>query len=98
MISYYVPTMYRIDFTKEAREDAKQLAKSEPRAYNKLKRLLKELQDHPTTGTGKPKQLSGDRAGQWSRRITDKHRLVYTINNNEITVLVLTTYGHYDDR
>ena len=60
--------------------------------------LLVEIMEHPTTGTGKPERLSGDRAGQWSRRITDKHRLVYTINDTQITVLVLTTYGHYDDK
>ncbi|MBQ1696985.1 MAG: Txe/YoeB family addiction module toxin [Bacteroidales bacterium] len=90
--------MYSIDFTKKARQDAEKLSKDEPSAYKKLSRLIRELEEHPTTGTGKPERLSGDRAGQWSRRITDKHRLVYTINDNEITVLVLTTYGHYDDK
>ena len=42
--------------------------------------------------------VKGDRAGQWSRRITDKHRMVYTINDMEVVVLVLTAYGHYDDK
>ena len=90
--------MYNVEYTKKAEKGLKQLRKSEPDAFKKAMGLLLELMEHPTTGTGKPKQLSGDRAGQWSRRITDKHRLVYTINNNEITVLVLTTYGHYDDK
>ncbi|MCH5308145.1 MAG: type II toxin-antitoxin system YoeB family toxin [Prevotella sp.] len=36
--------------------------------------------------------------GQWSRRITQKHRLVYEIHDAEVVVLVLTAYGHYDDR
>ena len=90
--------MYSIDFTKKARQDAEKLFKDEPSAYKKLSRLIRELEEHPTTGTGKPERLSGDRAGQWSRCITDKHRLVYTINDTTITVLVLTTYGHYDDK
>ena len=89
---------YRLVYTDKANKGLAKLYKNEPKAFDKAVRLIKELEEHPTTGTGKPEQLSGDRAGQWSRRITDKHRLVYTINNNEITVLVLTTYGHYDDR
>ena len=90
--------MYAIQYTKKAEDGLKKLRQSEPSAFKKALKLLEELIDHPTTGTGKPKQLSGDCAGQWSRRITDKHRLVYTVNDNEITVLVLTTYGHYDDK
>ena len=54
------------------------------------------MKNHPKTGTGKPKPLSGDRAGQWSRRITDKHRLIYEIHDHE--VVVLAAYGHHDDR
>lgn len=90
--------MYAIQYTKKAEDGLKKLRQSEPYAFKKALKLLEELIDHPKTGTGKPKQLSGDCAGQWSRRITDKHRLVYTVNDNEITVLVLTTYGHYDDK
>ena len=43
-------------------------------------------------------KLKGDRAGQWSRHITKRHRLVYEIHDAEVVVLVLTTYGHYDDK
>ncbi len=42
--------------------------------------------------------MSGDRQGQWSRRITKKHRLVYEIHDNIVTVLVLTAYGHYEEK
>ena len=35
---------------------------------------------------------------KWSRHITQKHRLIYTINDNVMTVLVLTAFGHYDDK
>ena len=73
------------------------LDKSEPKAYQKAIRLIDELREHPTTGTGHPEPLRGDRAGQWSRRITDKHRLVYRIYETEVVVLVLTAFGHYED-
>ena len=64
----------------------------------KLDRLLDELEHHPRTGTGSPKQLKGDLAGYYSRRITQKHRLVYGIDDGMVVVLVVAAYGHYDDK
>lgn len=90
--------IYDIEFKDKAMYDLAKLAKSEPKAFLKAQALIAELKEHPRTGTGHPEQLSGDRAGQWSRRITQKHRLVYEINDNEVIVLVLTSYGHYNDK
>lgn len=90
--------IYEIDFTDTAKSDVVLLKRSEPQAYRKLLKLLEELILHPTTGTGHPKPLGNNRAGQWSRRITDKHRLIYQVQEKEIIVLVLSTYGHYDDK
>lgn len=90
--------MYILKFEDEAKEDLAKLKRSEPKSFEKATKLLEELQDHPKTGRGKPKPLSGDRSGQWSRRITDKHRLVYKIKDDEVIVLVLSAWGHYDDK
>lgn len=89
---------YNVIVKEKAQLDLKKLFRSEPNAYRKALRLISELYDHPRTGTGKPEPLSGDRAGQWSRRITQKHRLVYEIHDTEVVVLVLTAYGHYEDK
>lgn len=88
---------YRIKFTASATKDVRLLQRDEPSAYKKLKKFIEELKTHPTTGTGHPHRLTGDRAGQWSRSITKKHRLVYEVHDDEIIVLVLAAYGHYDD-
>ena len=90
--------MYTLKFSPQALEDLSKLKKSEPIAFKKAGKLLAELQEHPQTGTGKPEPLSGDRSGQWSRRITQKHRLVYEIEENIVTVDILSAYGHYDDK
>lgn len=92
--------MYQLRFDDEATEGIARLKKSEPVAFKKLVKLLSELQEHPKTGTGKPKPLGGDRAGQWSRHISDKHRLVYTIDEDEVVsiVEVLSVWGHYGDK
>ena len=89
---------YFIDYTDQAETDILRLRAEDSKAYEKLKMFIAELKEHPKTGTGHPEQLKGDRAGQWSRRITKKHRLIYTINDDVVTVLVLTAYGHYDDK
>ena len=90
---------YTIIISKEADEDARLLKKSEISAYEKLLQLFDELQEHPRRGTGKPKVLKyGKFKGMWSRRITQKHRLIYEIREEKITVLVLAASGHYDDK
>lgn len=89
---------YNVLVTNEAQNDLKKLLQSEQQAYKKALKLIAELYEHPRTGTGKPEQLTGNRSGQWSRRISNKHRLVYEIHDTEVVVLVLTAYGHYGDK
>lgn len=90
--------MYKVKYSEKSVKDINKLRKSEPQAYKKVFRLVEELQQHPKTGTGKPEQLKGNRKNQWSRRITDKHRLIYEIREEEIVVIVISSYGHYEDK
>ena len=90
--------IYKIDIKEQAEYDLLRLAKEEPKAFLKAQNLIEELREHPKTGTGHPEPLRGDRAGQWSRHISKKHRLIYEIRETEVVVLVLTAYGHYDDK
>ena len=90
--------IYDVVVSPKAREDLMILKKLEPRAFKKATKLIEELQEHPETGTGHPKPLGKNRVGQWSRRITHRHRLVYIIKNTYVEVLILSTFGHYDDK
>lgn len=90
--------MYNIDFTTEARLGLARLEKSEPKAFAKAIRFIEELKEHPKTGTGHPEPLKGKPEGRWSREITKKHRLVYRIFDEDVVVLVLRSYGHYEDK
>ncbi len=92
--------MYDIIYAPTVLQEIAKLKKSEPHSFKKLSKLIEELKEHPKTGTGKPKPLGGDRAGQWSRHISDKHRLVYTIDEDEVVsiVEVLSVWGHYGDK
>ena len=42
--------------------------------------------------------LKGDLAGFYSRRINQKYRLVYSIQNEIVTVHVIAAWSHYDDK
>lgn len=89
---------YTLSFHDQALDDIKNLKKTDKPAFKKLGKLLTELQLHPFSGTGKPERLKHKKKGLWSRRISQKHRLVYTINEQEIAVIILSAQGHYGDR
>jgi toxin YoeB len=90
---------YKLDFSEQAKDDIRKIKKSGNKAlYKKLLILLEELIEHPTTGTGKPELLKHIKEPSWSRRISREHRLVYTIEGNTVTVLILSAWGHYDDK
>jgi toxin YoeB len=67
-------------------------------AETKIKKILEELMEHPYSGTGQPEQLKGNLFGFWSRRINRKDRMIYTVNNNLVTVEVVSAMGHYGDK
>lgn len=56
------------------------------KVINKIKDLIKDIQNNPFTGIGKPESLSDDFQGYWSRRITKEHRLIYKITDNAIII------------
>ena len=56
------------------------------------------MREHPTKGIGKPEKLKHYDIATWSRRITDKHRLIYRIQDDKIVVIVLAFWGHYSDK
>ena len=89
---------YEVVFTPDFDEDLEKFIKAGNKtAINKIYSLLKELEEHPTTGTGKPEQLKGYDGKRWSRRITSKHRLCYELYDDVVVVLVLSAFGHYED-
>lgn len=89
---------YEIDFTPESQDHLFRLAKSEPKIYKKAIRFIEELATHPKTGLGHPEPLKGKPEGRWSRELSKKHRLVYRIYESEVVVLVISSYGHYNDK
>lgn len=90
--------MYEIEYQAQALLDIAKLKKDDPVAYKKVNIFIGELKEHPKTGTGHPEPLKEKPEGRWSRQISKKHRLVYRIFETEVVVLVITAFGHYDDK
>ena len=87
--------MYSIIFSSAAKKDLKLLARKAPEAIPKLSKLLSELMEHPSTGTGRVERLKCQYGQVYSRRLTREHRLVYRIYEDIVEVLVLSAFGHY---
>ena len=90
---------YEIKYMPVAVNDIADLKREDVQAYKKVISLIEEIHKHPRKGIGKPKLLKyGKFKGLWSRKITNRHRLIYAIKDNEMIVLILSTRGHYDDK
>ena len=58
-------------------------------------RLLKEmLRDDPRAGAGKPEQLKHNLSDLWSRRISQKDRVIYKYDKDYIYIFAIG--GHYN--
>ncbi len=90
---------YLIKYTDEALSDLKKYKKAGNKAtLRKITKLLRELEEHPYSGTGQPEQLKYELQGLWSRRINAKDRLVYEVQESIVTVKVISAMGHYADK
>jgi toxin YoeB len=53
----------------------------------RINRLIEECRRTPFEGIGKPEALKHQLAGYWSRRITEEHRLVYAVEDDQLVVI-----------
>lgn len=90
---------YSVEISPLAEEHIKFFKKSGQKILlKKIEKLLDELEIHPFEGTGKPEALKYENQGKWSRRIDQKHRLIYEVFEDEIFVEVISALGHYDEK
>lgn len=62
----------------------------------RLLALIEEVGRTPIEGTGKPERLKYQDGNVWSRRLTEKDRVVYLVSADRIEFL--QARYHYDDR
>ena len=77
----------KIVFSTSALADYREFEQKDPKVFKRINRLLKNIQEIPFDGIGKPEPLKHNWNGYWSRRITQEHRLVYKVVENKISLL-----------
>ena len=77
-----------LDYTYWGREDKKTI--------KKINILIEDICRNGNEGIGKPEPLSGNFSGFWSRRINDKDRLIYKIDDEN--VYIFACRFHYNDK
>ena len=89
---------YSLIFAPRALDDFEKIKKSgDQTRLKKLRAILEELREHPYTGIGNPERLKY-KADTYSRRLTGKDRIVYSVHDYVVEVNILQMLGHYDDK
>ena len=86
--------MYKVIFSKYAEKHKKLLKQSS--LDDKARALLNIICQNPFQTPPPYEKLVGDFKGAYSRRINHQHRFVYTVNEEEKIVHVLSMWTHYE--
>ncbi|MCL1833115.1 MAG: Txe/YoeB family addiction module toxin [Leptospirales bacterium] len=84
--------MRKLIFDEKAWEDYQYWQETDKKIVKRINLLLRDIARTGNDGIGKPEPLK-HRDG-WSRRIDDRHRLVYLLKDDAIEILQCR--GHYD--
>lgn len=80
----------------EAWEDYLYWQTQDKKTLRRIHQLIKDIDRNGQEGIGKPERLTGDLSGFLSRRIDEKNRLVYRIQNGVLEIVQCRT--HYKDK
>ncbi len=79
--------MRNIIFTDEAWSDYVYWQGQDRKTLKRIEQLIDAAKRTPFNGVGKPEPLRGNLSGCWSRRIDETNRLVYVVNDRDITII-----------
>lgn len=88
---------YLVTFSESAIKELAKHKKAGNKAINtKIDKIFNELKETPFSGEDQPEPLKYSLTGLWSRRINKEHRIVYSVDENIVTVYVISAMGHYN--
>ncbi len=76
-------------FSGQAWEDYQYWISNDKKTLKRINLLIEATRRDPYEGIGKPEALKHALAGYWSRRITDEHRFVYKVRDDELLIAQL---------
>ena len=74
-------------WTKESWADYIYWQSQDRKTLKRINRLVADTQRNPFEGIGKPEPLKENLSGFWSRRIDGSNRLVYAVDDNQLTII-----------
>lgn len=86
--------MYEIYVTKDAAKDFPKLTAAG--LDKKVKTLIELLKENPYKNPPSYEKLLGDLNGLYSRRINIKHRIVYSVDEENKIIKIVSVWSHYD--
>ncbi len=89
----------KIDWRPRAWEDYERWHETDVAVWKRINALVRDIQQDPSEGLGRPKALQIDLKGWWAREIDETHRLVYRVvgKGRKRALEILQCYGHYND-
>ncbi|WP_084128655.1 Txe/YoeB family addiction module toxin [Demequina sp. NBRC 110055] len=90
----------RLVFSETAWEDYVHWQTADRRVLKRINTVIRDIvrgaqEGVPHEGIGKPEALKHGFHGYWSRRLTDEHRLVYKVVDDEVRIAACRY--HYTD-
>ena len=76
-----------LTWTDFAWKQYEELQEKDKRLIKKINILIKDIKRNGNEGIGKPEPLQHELSGYWSRRITEKHRLIYVVTENQLIII-----------
>jgi len=76
-----------LTWTREAWSDYVYWQGQDKKTFKRINKLIRDTQRNPFEGIGKPEPLKENLAGFWSRRIDETNRLVYIVDDRQLTII-----------
>jgi len=76
-----------LSWTKESWADYSYWQLQDRKTLKRINKLIEDTNRSPFKGIGKPEPLKENLSGFWSRRIDESNRLVYAVDNNQLTII-----------
>ncbi len=76
-----------LSWTKESWADYIYWQRQDRKTLKRINKLIEDTKRSPFNGIGKPEPLKENLSGFWFRRIDESNRLVYAVDNNQLTII-----------
>ena len=71
---------------------------ADKKSIKNIEKILVELSENPFSDEGQPEELKYNLKGYWSRILNQKDRIIYRVEDDIVTVYVVSAMGRYSDK